>query len=478
MLSRVSRIPLRAMQSAATAREFLDYVNASPSPYHAVEETRKMLLAANYKEISERTHWDVKPGDKFFVTRNQSMITAFAIGGKFKPGNGFTLVGAHTDSPCLRVKKKSDKSNHGSIKVGAEWYGGGIWNTWFDRDLKLAGRALIRESNGAVNHKLVHINRPVLRIPNLCIHLNRGVNDGFGPNKETEMVPILAQMATHELNKDPKEEENNKIGSGTSIKGKHHPLFLQLLEEELATKAENILDVELCFADHNPGQIGGMYEEYIFSPRLDNLCCCYTATKGLIDADATLADDSLCRVITLFDNEEVGSGSAQGACSSLLEYYLRRISNDPSNSCAYEEAVPKSYIVSADMVHALHPNYPQKHEDNHRPLLDQGVTIKTNSNQRYATTAVTAALFHQIADAAGIKIQDVMVRNDSTCGSTIGPISAQGLGMRTIDLGVPQLSMHSCREMMGTNSIAELRKVCQTFFDKFAEIDAKTHVDI
>lgn len=459
-----------------SAQDFLNYVNAAPSPYHAVEETRKMLLAANYKEISEKSTWNVKAGDKFFVTRNQSMITAFAVGGKFKPGNGFTLIGAHTDSPCLRVKKKSDKSSNGAIQVGAEWYGGGIWNTWFDRDLKLAGRALVRGKDGKVRHQLVHINRPVLRIPNLCIHLNRGVNDGFGPNKETEMVPILAQQATYELNK-PAETEKNEIGAGTSIKGKHHPLFLKLLEEALDTTADNILDVELCFADHHLGQFGGIYDEYIFAPRLDNLCCCFAATKGLIDADATLDSDPLCRVVTLFDNEEVGSGSAQGACSSLLEYYLRRISADASNVTAYEEAVPKSFILSADMVHALHPNYPQKHEDNHRPLLDQGVTIKTNSNQRYATTAVTAALFHQVANAAGIKIQDVMVRNDSTCGSTIGPISAQGLGMRTIDLGVPQLSMHSCREMMGTNSIAELRRVCATFFEKFHEIDDNTIVD-
>ena len=308
------------------------------------------------------------------------MITAFAVGGEYKPGNGFTLIGAHTDSPCLRVKKKSNKSDNGAIKVAAEWYGGGIWNTWFDRDLKLAGRALVRGKDGKVRHELVHINRPVLRVPNLCIHLNRTVNDGFGPNKETEMVPILAQQATYELMK-PTEEVENEIGSGTSIKGKHHPLFIKLLEEELGTTADNILDVELCFADHQPGQFGGIYDEYIFAPRLDNLCCCFAALKGLIDADKNLASDSLCRVVTLFDNEEVGSGSAQGACSSLMEYYLRRVASDPSNPTAYEEAVPKSFILSADMVHALHPNYPHKHEDNHRPLLDQGVTIKTNSNQ-------------------------------------------------------------------------------------------------
>merc|ERR1711962_297580 len=266
---------LFSIRKMSSAEQFLKYVNSSPSPFHAVDEARKILLAANYKEISERSTWNVKPGDKFFVTRNQSMITAFAVGGNFKPGNGFTLVGAHTDSPCLRVKKKSDKSSHGSIQVGAEWYGGGIWNTWFDRDLKLAGRALVRGEDGMVRHTLVHINRPVLRVPNLCIHLNRGVNDGFGPNKETEMVPVLAQQATYELNKPA--DVKNEIGDGTSIKGKHHPLFLQLLEEDLKTKAENILDVELCIADHQEGQFGGIYNEYIFAPRLDNLCCCFTA---------------------------------------------------------------------------------------------------------------------------------------------------------------------------------------------------------
>ena len=192
------------------------------------------------------------------------------------------------------------------------------------------------------------------------------------------MVPILAQAATYELNKVEKPAE---LGRGTSIAGKHHPLFIRLLEEELGVEAKDILDVELCFADHQPGQIGGTFDEYIFAPRLDNLCCCFAALKGLIDADSTQAEDDLCRVVTLFDNEEVGSGSAQGACSSLIEYYLRRIAADPSNTSSFEEAITRSYCISADMVHALHPNYPQKHESNHRPMLCQGVTIKTNSNQ-------------------------------------------------------------------------------------------------
>jgi len=289
------------------------------------------------------------------------------------------------------------------------------------------------------------------------------------------MVPILAQAATYELNKVEKVAE---IGSGTTIAGKHHPLFIKLLEDELGCAAGDILDVELCFADYEPGRIGGVFDEYIFAPRLDNLCCCYGALKGLIDADDSLGDDDLCRVVTLFDNEEVGSGSAQGACSSLIEYYLRRIASSPTNQTAFEEAISRSYCISADMVHALHPNYPQKHESNHRPLLCQGVTIKTNSNQRYATTAVTASLFHQVADAAGITIQDVMVRNDSACGSTIGPITSANLGMRVIDVGIPQLSMHSCREMMGTNSVNELRKLCATFFAKFSAIDKNMSVDL
>jgi aspartyl aminopeptidase len=466
---------IRSSRYMSSATDFLNYVNASPSPYHAVDETRKLLVAAGYKEWSERDHWNVKAGDKFFVTRNQSCITAFGVGGKWKPSNGFTIIGAHTDSPCLRVKKRSDKSDHGAIKVGAEKYGGGIWNTWFDRDLKLAGRALVRGKDGKVSHRLVHINKPILRVPNLCIHLNRGVNDGFAPNTETEMVPILAQAATYELNKI---EKPAGIGSGTSVAGKHHPLFISLLENELGVQAKDILDVELCFADHQPGQIGGTFDEYIFAPRLDNLCCCFAAIKGLIDSTEQLEQDDMCRMVTLFDNEEVGSGSAAGACSSLMEYYLRRVASDPLNLTSFEESISRSYCISADMVHALHPNYPQKHESNHRPLLCQGVTIKTNSNQRYATTAVTASLFHQIADKAGITIQDVMVKNDSACGSTIGPITSAGLGMRVIDVGIPQLSMHSCREMMGTASIDQLTLLCKTFFEQFSQIDKITSVDL
>uniref|UniRef100_A0A2C9K4Q3 Aspartyl aminopeptidase n=1 Tax=Biomphalaria glabrata TaxID=6526 RepID=A0A2C9K4Q3_BIOGL len=461
----------------STAKDFLSFINKSPSPYHAVDEVRKGLVSNGFKELRESENWKIAPLDKCFVTKNQSTIIAFAVGGQYKPGNGFSIVGAHTDSPCLKVKPVSNKVKQGFCQVGVECYGGGIWNTWFDRDLTVAGRVLVKDKNvDSISHHLVHIPRPILRIPHLAIHLQRDINDSFGPNKENHLCPILATCVQAELEGDKSSgDKPSSCASGpASQSSKHSPTLVKLLCQELKIEPEQMLDFDLCLADTQPATIGGAYDEFMFSPRLDNLLNTYAAYKGLLASilDGALEKDSNIRMISLFDNEEVGSQSAQGAESMFQENVMRRISTDRENLTAFDECIAKSLMVSADQAHACHPNYAEKHEANHQPEFHKGIVIKFNSNQRYATTGITAAILRQIASKSDVPLQDFMVRNDSLCGSTIGPIMSARLGMQTIDVGAPQFAMHSIRETGSTTDLTYAVKLFEGFFNYYPEVQA------
>jgi aspartyl aminopeptidase len=442
-------------------KELCTFINNSPSPFHAVAEASKSLLEAGFIKLQETnpTQWsNLHRGGKYFFTRNSSTLIAFSIGSNFKQEKGaLAIVAAHTDSPCLKLKpnfhvnscSKTSTSKESLVKVPVQTYGGGLWHTWFDRDLSVAGRIIVQEAAPEVklSQHLVNIPGPILKIPSLAIHLNRAVDsEGFKFNRETHLVPISGH------------EEN---------------ALLQRIRQQLPENSI-ILDGELCLYDAQPATIGGLNEELVFAARLDNLLMTFCGLKGFIQATSNGENknsfNEQISMLALFDNEEVGSVSAQGADSTLLSQCINRIFCCLSvEACQNAPILARSMLVSADCAHAVHPNWPEMHESQHKPTLNAGPVLKVNANQRYATTSITAAIIKQIAAEARVNLQEFVVRNDTGCGSTIGPLVAAGLAVRTVDLGNPQLSMHSIRETAGAHDVESGVRLMQTFYQAFGQ---------
>ncbi|XP_062169457.1 probable aspartyl aminopeptidase isoform X2 [Alnus glutinosa] len=482
-------------EASSVVSDLINFLNASPTAFHAVDEAKKWLRSVGYEQVLEREDWKLEVGKRYFFTRNHSTIVAFAVGKKYVAGNGFHIVGAHTDSPCLKLKPVTKVTKGGYLEVGVQTYGGGLWHTWFDRDLTAAGRVIIRkEKDGSVSysHRLVRIEEPIMRIPTLAIHLDSSVSDGFKVNTQTHLLPVLATLVKAELNKVVVEDGGVESGIQTDAKktnqraatnnSKHHSLLLQLLASQIGCEPDDICDFELQVCDTQPSIVAGATKEFIFSGRLDNLCMSFCSLKALIDAtssESSLEEETGVRMVALFDHEEVGSNSAQGAGSPAMLNALSRITSSfGSDSKLLEKAIQRSFLVSADMAHGLHPNYMDKHEDNHQPKLHGGLVIKHNANQRYATNAVTSFIFREIATKHNLPVQDFVVRNDMACGSTIGPILASGVGIRTVDVGAPQLSMHSIREMCAADDVKHSYEHFKAYFHEFSLLDPRIKVDV
>ena len=408
---------------AAAARDLCAFIDRSPTPFHAAREAASRLSAEGFRELDERDAWSLVPGDRCYVVRGGSTLVAFVAGSESPATGGFRMIGAHTDSPNLRVKPNAELSRSGYQQVPVEVYGGVLLSTWLDRDLSIAGRVLVRGERG-VEARLVDLGRAVARVPNLAIHLNRGVNkDGLVLNEQRHMVPVVG------------------LGKEGALR--------RAVARALEIEEDALLGYDLSLYDTARAAIAGLDGEFVFSARLDNLASCFGAVKALC---ASTAAARSTRLIALYDHEEVGSRSAVGAAGSVLRDTIARVidAHPDRQPQAMGRAMARSLLVSADMAHGLHPNYPDQHEPQHAPVINRGLVIKSNAGQSYATDGASAAAFEIACHEAGFTPQRFVVRSDLPCGSTIGPITAAQLGVPTVDVGAPMLSMHSCREMCGT----------------------------
>ncbi|MGP0565749.1 MULTISPECIES: M18 family aminopeptidase [unclassified Nitrospina] len=424
------------------AEALLEYIDASPTPYHAVAETVSRLQARGFTELKEEDAWSLKPAARHYVVRNGTSIVAFVTGTRPPEEAGFKIVGVHTDSPNLRLKPHPAYEKNGYGQLGVEVYGGVLLTTWTDRDLSLAGRVMVLRKQGLPEARLVRFDRPLLRIPQLAIHLNRNVNDqGLVLNKQSHLPPVFMMAEKSQVT------EN---------------VLRQLVSKAVKCKPEEIVSQDLMLFDTQPSSFAGAEEEFLFAPRLDNLASCHAALTALGDAPKK---DAATRLVVFYDNEEVGSETAQGGGSPFLKDTLERLamqSKQPRE--AFLRAMAKSLFISADMAHAVHPNYADQHDIRHMPLLNRGPVIKSNAGQRYATDGETSARFEWICRQAKVAVQKFVMRSDLACGSTIGPITAANLGIRTVDVGNPMLSMHSVREMAGAHDHADMVRVLKEFF--------------
>jgi len=413
-------------------QDLLEYIDSSPTPFHAVAETVTRLEACGYRPLDEAEPWNVGPGEKVYVVRGGGSIAAFHMGNARPSDAGFHLVGAHTDSPNLRVKPNPEIQQSGYGQLGVEPYGGVLLHTWLDRDLSLAGRALLADGSA----RLVDFGRELLRVPSLAIHLNRKVNsEGLKLNAQKHMAPILAVDGLQDVD------------------------LRSLVAEELGdVKAEEILAWDLMAYDVQPATRSGVSREFIHAARIDNLASCHAGLSALL---ATESDVEVTRGVVLYDHEEVGSRSAQGAASDFLRSCLQRLCGATAED--YHRAIAKSFLISADMSHAVHPNYTDRHEPKHQPVLGGGPVVKINVNQSYATDGESWASFERWARNADVSTQRFVIRSDLGCGSTIGPITAAELGMRAVDVGNPMLSMHSCREVAAAADVPKMINVLKRF---------------
>ena len=412
-------------------KRLLDFLDASPVNFLAAKNIAGELEKAGYKKLDPREPiGNVKAGDKLYVTKNDSSIYTFHIGRQPMAEAGFRMICAHCDSPTFRIKPNAEMLCEGGIvKLNTEVYGGPIMSTWFDRPLTIAGRVIVR-GNDALNPQtlLLHVKRPLLQISNLAIHFNRQVNDGVKLSKQKDMLPILGII-------------NNELEKGN--------LLMNIICGELSIKPTDVLDFDLYLADATPACTFGVHDEFLSSGRLDDLSMCFAGLEAMIDTDTTDAT----KVLAIFDNEETGSQTKQGAGSPFLAMMLQRIAQAQSGSAeAWYQAIERAFMISADNAHAWHPNYSEKYDPTNHPVLGGGPVIKFNAAQKYASDAVSAAVFAEICREAEVPCQRFVNHSDVAGGSTLGNILASSIPLRGVDMGNAILAMHSCRE---TGSVAD-----------------------
>ena len=407
----------------------LGFLDASPTPFHVTRNISMMLQNAGFERLIESQKWELKEGKKYFLTRNDSSVIAFT----YPKAKNYTMIGSHTDSPNLKLKPNPVIKEHGVVKFGVEPYGGLLLNPWFDRDLSLAGRVSYLDSKDEIKDTLIDVKKAIAIIPSLAIHLDDKANKDKTINKQTDISPILTTNDDFEFDE-----------------------FLnwQLSQNEILDVKE-LYASELSFYDTQKASFVGLHDDFIASARLDNLLSCYV---GLL-AICSVEDDKPMLFIAS-DHEEVGSESTSGAGGSFLENTLRRMQSDYDE---YMQMIRTSIMISADNAHAIHPNFPSKHDSNHTPYINRGCVIKVNANQRYASNSTTISRFMNVANSLDEPYQEFVTRSDMGCGSTIGPITATRLGIETLDVGLPTFAMHSIRELCGSDDAHSLYKIILGF---------------
>ncbi|SFM11474.1 M18 family aminopeptidase [Pelosinus propionicus] len=409
------------------AQELIEFIYESPTAFHAVETVKKRLLQCGFIEIQEEETWNLKKGGKYFVTKNDSAIAAFVLGMGNPEEWGFKIIGAHTDSPTFRIKPAPEMISEGNyVRLNTEVYGGPILSTWLDRPLSAAGRITVRSENILYPEtKFVNIKRPILIIPNLAIHMNREVNKGIELNPQKDTLPLLSHI-------------NESLEAGNYL--------LNEIAKELEVDLSSIIDFDLYLYEYEKGSIIGLASEFISSGRLDDLAMVHAGMEALLRVDAVQATN----ILIAFDNEEIGSRTKQGGDSPFLASVLERILiSQEKGREEFFRSLAKSFMISADLAHAVHPNIGEKHDPVNRPILNKGPVIKISAKQSYTTDSNSDAVYEEICKQAGVPVQKFVNRSDLAGGSTIGPISSSHLAIRSVDMGTPILAMHSIRELGG-----------------------------
>ena len=417
-----------------TTEKLLDFIEKSPTAFQAVDEMQKRLTENGFEVLSEKEYWKLIPGGKYLVTRNNSALIAFCI--PEKESRVFHIMASHSDSPSFKIKENPEiKVDNSYVKLNVEKYGGMLMAPWFDRPLSVAGRGIIRR-NGGLKEKLINIKRDLVMIPNLAIHMNREANNGVSYNPQKDLQPLFAVGNTDRT-------------------------LLEIIAEQTGVKKEDIISHDLFLYNRMPGTIWGADKEFVSSARLDDLQCAFASMEGLLRAQ----NHESIAVHCVMDNEEVGSGTKQGAASTFLKDTLLRINMGLGRT--YEEylmTLAGSFMVSADNAHALHPNYTDKTDPTNHPVLNKGIVIKFNANQKYCTDAVSAAIFKELCTKAGVPYQTFVNRSDIAGGSTLGNISNTQVPMNTVDIGLPQLAMHSPYETAGVKDTEYLVRAAEELF--------------
>jgi len=425
-------------------QKLFSFLANSTSPYHAVHEMAKIFKKAGFKQLDEQKDLSGYTGGPCCITREDGSITAFNFGSKKK--KGFRLLGTHSDSPCLQIKPKPDLFDNNFHRLAVEVYGGALLNPWFDRELSIAGRVNYLSKSNKINSKLVDFRSPVGIIPSLAIHLDREANKSKSVNPQKDITPLVGIHSS------------KKTSLALEIKN-------YIAKKYPKISYEKLLSYDLFFYDYHTPGLAGFNDEFIISSRLDNLLSCFTAASAIAEADKKQNFIFICN-----NHEEVGSNTASGAQGNFLISLLERLF--PHNDERYT-TFANSFFISIDNAHAVHPNFPEKHDPSHDITLNKGPVLKINSNQRYATTSLSQSIFKFLCEEINIPVQDFVMRNDLACGSTIGPMTAAKLGIKTVDIGAATLAMHSIREMTGSRDPHYIYKTLEHFLnrDKLPEID-------